>query len=69
MRKLLGYTPGSSKAPIAYVDVTVNNANTASITMAAGHAFDTTISGTSYQFVNTTARTFYNLLRGVYVLF
>ena len=55
--KALGYTPGSSKAPIAYVDVTVNNANTSSITMAAGHAFDTTISGTSYQFVNITART------------
>ena len=55
--KALGYTPGSSKAPIAYVDVTVNNANTASVTIAAGHAFDTTISGTSYQFVNITART------------
>ena len=55
--KALGYTPGSSKAPIAYVDVTVNNANTSSITMAAGHAFDTTIAGTSYQFVNITART------------
>ena len=55
--KALGYTPGSAKAPIAYVDVTVNNANTSSITMTAGHAFDTTISGTSYQFVNITART------------
>ena len=55
--KALGYTPGSSKAPIAYVDVTVNNANTSSITMPAGHAFDTTISGTTYQFVNITART------------
>ena len=49
--KTLGYTPGSSKAPIAYVDVTVNNANTSSITMPAGHAFDTTISGTTYQFL------------------
>ena len=55
--KALGYTPVSTKAPIAYVDVTVNNANTASIVMTPGHAFDTTISGTSYQFVNTTSRT------------
>ena len=54
--KALGYTPTSVKAPVAYVDVTVNNANTASITMNAGHAFSTTISGTTYQFVNTTAR-------------
>jgi len=55
--KALGYTPGSTKAPIAYVDVTVNNANTASIVMTPGHAYDTTISGTSYQFVNITSRT------------
>ena len=54
--KALGYTPTSTKAPVAYVDVTVNNANTASVTMNAGHAFNTTISGTTYQFVNTTAR-------------
>ena len=54
--KSLGYTPTSAKAPIAYVDVTVNNANTASITMNAGHAFDTTIAGTTYQFVNITER-------------
>ena len=54
--KALGYTPTSVKAPVAYVDVTVNNANTASVTMNAGHAFSTTISGTTYQFVNTTAR-------------
>ena len=54
--KALGYTPTSAKAPIAYVDVSVNNATTASITMNAGHAFDTTIAGTSYQFVNITER-------------
>ena len=54
--KALGYTPTSVKAPVAYVDVTVNNANTASVTMTAGHAFNTTISGTTYQFVNITSR-------------
>jgi len=37
--KALGYTPTSSQASKAYVDVTVNNANTASITMNSGHAY------------------------------
>ena len=55
--KALGYTPGSSTAATAYVDVTVNDANTASIVMPAGYAFNTTIDGVTYQFVNTTSRT------------
>jgi len=55
--KALGYTPTSAKAAIAYVDVTVNDANTASVVMAAGYAFNTTISGVNYQFVNVTSRT------------
>ena len=54
--KALGYTPTSAKAAVAYVDVTVNDANTASVTMPAGYAFSTTINGIVYQFVNTTAR-------------
>ena len=55
--KALGYTPTSAKASIAYVDVTVNDANTASVVMPAGYAFNTTISGVNYQFVNVTSRT------------
>ena len=55
--KALGYTPTSAKASIAYVDVTVNDANTASVVMPAGYAFNTTISGVGYQFVNVTSRT------------
>ena len=55
--KALGYTPTSAKSAVAYVDVTVNDANTASVTMPAGYAFSTTINGVVYQFVNTTART------------
>ena len=54
--KSLGYTPGSATAAKAIVDVTVNNANTASVTMNAGHAFNTMINGIGYQFVNTTQR-------------
>ena len=55
--KSLGYTPTSTKAPVAYVDVTVQDANTAAVTMPAGYAFNTTIASVNYQFVNTTART------------
>jgi len=64
--KALGYTPTSATAPTAYVDVTVNDANTASIVMPAGYAFNTTISGVTYQFVNTTSRTL-QPTAGVYV--
>jgi len=55
--KALGYTPTSTKAPVAYVDVTIQDANTAAVTMPAGFAFNTTIASVNYQFVNTTART------------
>ena len=55
--KSLGYTPTSTKAPVAYVDVTIQDANTAAVTMPAGYAFNTTIASVNYQFVNTTART------------
>ena len=55
--KSLGYTPTSTKAPVAYVDVTVQDANTAAVLMPAGFAFNTTIASVNYQFVNTTART------------
>ena len=64
--KALGYTPTSAKAAVAYVDVTVNDANTASVTMPAGYAFSTTINGVVYQFVNTTARTI-QPTSGIYV--
>ena len=55
--KALGYTPTSVKAPVAYVKVQVNDANTASVIMPEGFYFSSTINGITYQFVNTTART------------
>ena len=64
--KSLGYTPVSTKAAVAYVDVTVQNANTASVVMPAGYAFNTTIASVNYQFVNITARTL-QPTAGVYV--
>jgi len=55
--KALGYTPVSVTAPVAYINVTVNDATGGSLTMSAGHVFTTNVSGKSYQFVNITART------------
>jgi hypothetical protein len=49
--KRLGYTPVSAKTPIAYLDVTVDDATSGSLTLSAGHAFQTTVSGIQYQFV------------------
>jgi hypothetical protein len=49
--KKLNYTPVSAKAPVAYLDVTVNDATSGSLTLSAGHSFAATVTGTQYQFV------------------
>ena len=54
--KALGYTPTSVKAPIAYLKVQVNDANTATTDLPEGYVFTTTVDGVSYQFVNISAR-------------
>ena len=50
--KQVGYTPTSSTAAKASIDVVVNNASGASLTMSAGTKFTTTVDGQSYAFVN-----------------
>ena len=50
--KQVGYTPTSATASEATVDVTVTNASGATLTMARGTKFSTTVDGTSYNFVN-----------------
>ena len=55
--KALGYTPVSTKAPVAWLEVQVNDATGANIVMPAGYAFSTTINGVGYNFINTTSRT------------
>ena len=52
LAKQVGYTPTSSTASTAVVDVLVNNATGASLTMSAGTKFTTTVDGQSYSFVN-----------------
>ena len=57
LAKMLGYTPTSPRAPKANIDITLNNATGASVTMAKGTTFNTTVDGTTYQFVTNAAHT------------
>ena len=50
--KAVGYTPTSSVASKATIDVVVNNASGASLTMTAGTRFTTTVNDQSFSFVN-----------------
>tara|TARA_B100001964_G_scaffold38239_1_gene41526 strand:- start:269 stop:2125 length:1857 start_codon:yes stop_codon:yes gene_type:complete len=52
LAKQVGYTPRSAVASQATIDVLVNNATGASITMSRGTKFTTTVDGTNYSFVN-----------------
>ncbi len=67
LAKMLGYTPTSSKAPSALIDITMNNVtgSPATVTAAKGTVFTTTVDGTSYQFV-TNAETTISPTNGVY---
>ena len=53
--KQIGYTARSARAPKATLNVTVNDATSATVTMAKGTAFTTTIDGVSYQYVTNKA--------------
>jgi len=50
--KAVGYTPTSSTASKAIVNVTVSNATGSTLTMSRGTKFSTTVNGISYNFVN-----------------
>ena len=52
LAKQVGYTPRSAVSSQAKIDVLVNNGSGASITMARGTKFTTTVDGTNYSFVN-----------------
>ena len=52
LAKQVGYTPTSSTAATAVIDVTVSPATGASLTMSRGTKFTTTVDGQSYSFVN-----------------
>jgi len=50
--KQVGYTPTSSTAATAVIDVVVNDAVGASLTMSRGTKFTTTVDSQSYSFLN-----------------
>jgi hypothetical protein len=55
--KTLGYTPRSARAPIAYLDITLNNSTLTSATVSKGTKFTTQLDGTTYAFVVNEERT------------
>mgnify|MGYP003304286387 FL=1 len=59
LAKQLGYTPTSVTSPMATIDILVNNVptTTASITMAKGTSFITSIDGINYEFLTNEAIT------------
>lgn len=59
--KTLGYTPRSARAPVAYLDITVNAPARTSLTMPKGTKFTTTIDGTLYGFMTIEDYTAYPL--------
>jgi hypothetical protein len=59
LAKSLGYTPTSVKSPMAELDVTINNVPSSvnAITAAKGTTFNTSVDGTTYQFVTNESVT------------
>jgi hypothetical protein len=54
LAKQVGYTPTSSTASTAVIDVVVNNASGATVTMSRGTKFTTTVDSIAYNFVNNS---------------
>ena len=54
LAKMIGYTPSSPKAPIASIDIKVNNATGTNITMNKGTVFTTSVDDVSYQYVTNS---------------
>ena len=54
LAKMIGYTPSSPRAPLASIDVTINNATGTSITMNKGTIFTTSVNDITYQYVNNS---------------
>ena len=54
LAKMIGYTPSSPRAPIANIDILVNNASGTSITMNKGTVFTTNINNTTYQYITNS---------------
>ena len=54
LAKMIGYTSASAKAPVASLDVTVNDATGTTLTMTKGQTFTTSVDGTTYNFITNS---------------
>ena len=54
LAKMIGYTPSSPRAPMASIDIQVNNATGTSLTMSKGTVFTTSVDNTTYQYVTNS---------------
>ncbi len=57
LAKMLGYTPASVRAPIANLNVTINDATTPTVALPRGTSFLSTINDVNYTFVTIDDRT------------
>ena len=67
LAKMIGYTPSSPRAPMASIDITLNNATGTSVTMAKGTVFTTNVDDTSYQYHRLTTSSYF--LRFIWVVY
>ena len=51
LAKMIGYTPSSPRAPMANINIRLNNATSTSVTMSKGTVFTTNVNNTAYQYV------------------
>ena len=65
LAKALGYTPNSARSPVADINVVVNSATGATLTMNAGQQFTTSVDGTTFNFVTIGTNTI-SPIDGVY---
>jgi len=65
LAKMLGYTPTSVRTSSANVDILVNDATGASLTMSKGTVFNTTVDNVTYQFITNEEKTI-SPIDGVY---
>jgi hypothetical protein len=54
LAKMIGYTPSSPRAPMANINIRLNNATGTSVTMSKGTVFTTNVNDVSYQYVTNS---------------
>jgi len=54
LAKMIGYTPSSPRAPMASINIRLNNATGTTVTMSKGTVFTTTVDNVSYQYVTNS---------------